>query len=244
MALLLIRKTCPEHGSFTLRLFFGRFILNDVPMLDKDSVLNAQNICGNRIHRSAETAKSSVHDDEVSLSHDRSRLIPQGWRRAPDEIEKAIAARCDMSAVLNVVRRPITFGRRVVALIKQRVKSFKDKRLVFGFCSPTHFLLSIACSNDLPQSFEPPSTRTVSPVIQRASSDARKATTPPMSSGWAIRFRACMPRMRLRPTSVLAKLDISVSTTPGATALTRMPRSPSAKAKCVTNVATAPLVAP
>ena len=33
------------------------------------------------------------------------------------------------------------------------------------------------------QSFEPPSARTVSPVIQRASSEARKATTPPMSSG-------------------------------------------------------------
>src|SRR5256885_16341154 len=61
-----------------------------------------------------------------------------------------------------------------------------------------------------------------------------------MSSGWATRFRACMPRVRLRPDSVLAKLDMSVSTTPGATALTRMPRSPSADAKCVTSVATGP----
>jgi len=37
------------------------------------------------------------------------------------------------------------------------------------------------------QSFEPPSTRMVSPVIQRASCDARNATTEPTSSGWPIR---------------------------------------------------------
>jgi hypothetical protein len=34
-----------------------------------------------------------------------------------------------------------------------------------------------------PQSLDPPSTWMMSPVIQRASSDAKKATTPPMSSG-------------------------------------------------------------
>src|SRR6266481_4748643 len=85
------------------------------------------------------------------------------------------------------------------------------------------------------QSFEPPSTRTVSPVIQRASSEARKATTDPISVGSPMRCSACIPRMKLRPASVLAKLDISVSITPGATALTRMPRGPSAEAKGFTS---------
>jgi hypothetical protein len=47
----------------------GSFILNDVPMLDKDSVFNAQNIRGNPIHRSAETPKLPVHNHEVSFSH-------------------------------------------------------------------------------------------------------------------------------------------------------------------------------
>jgi hypothetical protein len=65
------------------------------------------------------------------------------------------------------------------------------------------------------QRFEPPSTWIVSPVIQRASSEARKATTPPMSSGWARRFRACIPSVKARPASVLVKFDMSVSTTPG-----------------------------
>src|SRR5208282_3139980 len=90
------------------------------------------------------------------------------------------------------------------------------------------------------QSFEPPSTWMVVPVTQRASSDARKATTDPISAGSAMRCNACIPRMKLRPASVLAKFDISVSVTPGATALTRMPRGPSAAAKGFTSASTAP----
>src|ERR1700730_5298760 len=70
------RKTCPKHRSFTLRLFFGRFILNDIPMFDKDSVSNAQNICGNPIHRSTEVAKSPVNDHEVTLGDDCPRFVP------------------------------------------------------------------------------------------------------------------------------------------------------------------------
>src|SRR6266542_325301 len=66
------RKTCAEHRGFTLRLFFGHFILNDIPMLNQDSVLNAQNICGNPIHRSAEAAKSPVNNHEVTVGDNRS----------------------------------------------------------------------------------------------------------------------------------------------------------------------------
>src|SRR5258705_11562211 len=100
----MLRKTCSEHRSFTLRLFFGRFILNDIPMLDKDSVLNAHNICGNPIHRSTETAKSPVHDHEVSLSHDHSRFVLQRWRNALDQIEETVATGLNVGAVLHVVR--------------------------------------------------------------------------------------------------------------------------------------------
>src|SRR5580704_3391359 len=94
-----------------------------------------------------------------------------------------------------------------------------------------------------PQSFEPPSTATMSPVIQRASSDTRKAMTEATSPGWPIRFRDCMPITVLRPSSVLVKFDMSVSITPGATALTRMPRGPRAAAQYLTSVLMAPLVA-
>src|SRR6266481_5187474 len=50
----IFRETCPEHGSLAFRLLFGRFILNHVPMLDKDSVFNAENVCCNPVHRQAE----------------------------------------------------------------------------------------------------------------------------------------------------------------------------------------------
>ncbi len=93
-------------------------------MLNKDSVLNAHNICGNPIHRSTETAKSPVHDHEVSLSHDRSWLILERWRKALDEIEQTFPTRCDMSAVLNVVRGLVALGRYVVPFVEQSVKSF------------------------------------------------------------------------------------------------------------------------
>jgi LysR family transcriptional regulator, hca operon transcriptional activator len=41
-------------------------------VVDQNAVLDAENVCGNPIHRSTETAKSPVHDHAVSLSHDRS----------------------------------------------------------------------------------------------------------------------------------------------------------------------------
>jgi hypothetical protein len=41
------------------RLLLCRFILNDIPMFHKDSVLNAHYIRGNPIHRSTEAAKTA-----------------------------------------------------------------------------------------------------------------------------------------------------------------------------------------
>src|SRR6202023_1372137 len=98
----IFREACPEHWSFTLRLLFSRFILNYVPMLDEDSVLNAHNIRGDPIYWSTETAKSPVHDYEVPLGHYSSRFVLQCWWDALDKIEKTLAAGCDMSAVLDV----------------------------------------------------------------------------------------------------------------------------------------------
>jgi hypothetical protein len=73
-------------------------------MLDKDSVLNTNNIHSNAIHRSTEAAESPVHDYEVSLSPDQSWLVLECSRKALDEIEQAFMTRFDVCAVLNVVR--------------------------------------------------------------------------------------------------------------------------------------------
>src|SRR6266852_250077 len=92
------------------------------------------------------------------------------------------------------------------------------------------------------QSFEPPSTAMTSPVIQRDASEARNSTTEATSSGWPMRLSDCIPITVARPASVLVKFDMSVSITPGATGLTRMPRGPSADARYFTRVLMAPLV--
>jgi hypothetical protein len=65
-------ESSSEHGSATIRLLFRGLILNDIPMLGEYAVLDTQDIRGNPIYRSTETAKSPVHDHEVPLSHDRS----------------------------------------------------------------------------------------------------------------------------------------------------------------------------
>src|SRR5258708_32914170 len=93
----MLRETCSistagwecssEHGSFTLRLFFRGFILNDVPMLDEDSVFNAHNIRGDPIHRKTKIAKSTMHDHEISPSNEHSGLVLQRWRGSLHEIE-------------------------------------------------------------------------------------------------------------------------------------------------------------
>src|SRR5580704_388426 len=92
------------------------------------------------------------------------------------------------------------------------------------------------------QSFEPPSTAMTSPVIQRDASEARNSMTEATSSGWPMRLSDCIPITVALPASVLVKFDMSVSITPGATALTRMPRGPSAEARYFTSVLMAPLV--
>src|SRR5260370_8931165 len=90
-------------------------------MLDKDPVLNAHNIYCNPIHRSAETAKSSMHDHQVSLGHDRSGFVLQRWGNTLDKIEQTLATRRDMSAVLNVVRGPVALGRCVFPFVEESV---------------------------------------------------------------------------------------------------------------------------
>ena len=75
-------------------------------MFAKDSILDAHNIRGNSIHRKIEATKSPVRDNEVPVSHGRSRFVLQSWTYALDQIEETLTARHDVSAELEVPRRP------------------------------------------------------------------------------------------------------------------------------------------
>src|SRR5260370_10328450 len=58
--------------------------------------------------------------------------------------------------------------------------------------------------------FEPPSTGTLAPVIQRAASDATNATTSATSSGLPIRLNACIAIVPSRPASLFVNFDMSL----------------------------------
>src|SRR5206468_2070672 len=110
--------------------------------------------------------KSPMHDHEVSLSHDRSRFVLQRWWDVLDEIEQTLTTRRNVSAVLNVVGRPVALGRYVVTLIEQRVKSFKHERFVFRFNGLIHLILRFMV-REMPATFQlrapPTSNRTLPP---------------------------------------------------------------------------------
>ena len=112
-------------------MLLRRLVLNDIPVLDQNPILDSEDIGGNPVHRLAEARKSPVYDHKIFIGYNHSRFILQRWRDALDEIEQAVATGRDMSAVLDVVGRPKALGRYVVPLIEKRVESFKDKRFVF-----------------------------------------------------------------------------------------------------------------
>src|SRR6516165_10211287 len=93
----------------------------------------------------------------------------------------------------------------------------------------------------------PPAMYSVSPVIQRESSEAKKTAAGPMSSGWPIRPSGVCDSSNLRtalsPAVVPADVVPSVSTRPGLIELTRMLRGPSSLASDRVTASTAALVA-
>src|ERR1700719_5262701 len=79
-----------------------------------------------------------MDNHEISPGEYEAWLILQSGRNAFDEIEQTLSARLNMSAVLNVVRRPITFSRSIITSIEQRVERFQDELLVVLLCLPLH----------------------------------------------------------------------------------------------------------
>jgi hypothetical protein len=86
-----------------------------------------------------------VNDHEVTLGDNSSRFVPKRGGKTLDEFEESFSAGFNVSAVLDVVRGPISFSRYVVTLIEQRVESFKDKRFIFRFGCLTHFYSPARC---------------------------------------------------------------------------------------------------
>src|SRR5216684_4702712 len=97
------RERAAEHWLTTLGLLLCGLVLDHIPMLDQNAILDANDVRRNPVHGLAEVRKSSVHDDKIPFSHNRSRLIFESRRKALDEIEQALTTGSNVRAVLNVV---------------------------------------------------------------------------------------------------------------------------------------------
>ena len=84
-----------------------------------------------------------MDDHEVPVCDDHARLIFQRRRNAFDQIEETVAAGLDVSAVLNVVGRPVALSRHIVSLVEEGIEGLEDKCFVARLLGPTHILLQI-----------------------------------------------------------------------------------------------------
>ena len=66
-----------KHGKAAFGLFPSGFVLNHVPMLHENSILDWKNVRGDPIDRLAKAGESAMHDDEISVGHNCARLIPK-----------------------------------------------------------------------------------------------------------------------------------------------------------------------
>src|SRR5580704_5445112 len=131
--LFAVGERVSKHWVSALGLFLGSLVLNDIPVLNQDSVFHADNIRRNPVDRQPETRETAVDDDDVSLRYDYSRLIPEGGRNALDQVEETVTARLNVRTVLNVVGRPEALRSGIISLIEQGVEGLQDNRLIV-FC--------------------------------------------------------------------------------------------------------------
>src|SRR6266481_8035469 len=154
-----------------------------------------------------------------------------------------------MSAVLDIVGRPIALSRCVVPLIEQRIESLEDKRLILRFHRLTHSFSPDAADRvcDLKKHYWadlPPSTGYDAPVINDALSDERKTIVCAISSGLPTRLSGTVAVRPAFLSSVPVKrFSIPVSIGPGATRLTRTPDGAASSAADLVSPSTACLLA-
>src|SRR6266436_1103940 len=132
-------KRIAEHGQPAPRLLAGGLILDHVPVLRQQSVLDANNVEHDPFRGQAEATKPAMQHYHVALRHDQTVLIFTLGRDALNQAEEPVAPRWYMGAMLNVVGRPELLCCDEVLLIEQCLERFEDKCLVSLGCKFAHF---------------------------------------------------------------------------------------------------------
>src|SRR5712671_6678032 len=119
-------------------MLLRRLVLDDVPVFDKNTILDPEDVRRDPVHGCPEPRKPPMNDDEVAISHDHPGLVFQRRRHALDEVEEALAAGSDVRAVLEVGGRPVALGRDVVSLVEQGIEGLNYECLIPLLCRLTH----------------------------------------------------------------------------------------------------------
>ncbi len=113
-------------------------------MLGEFAVLYADDVHRNPVGRMAEVAEAAVDHDPFVLGENQPMFIAKrGWG-CPDEIEETFPAGLNVSAVLDVLRRPELLGCRVIALIEQCIERLQDQFFVSFFEALRHLVSPVA----------------------------------------------------------------------------------------------------
>src|SRR6267142_4891050 len=71
------RKRVAEHRPAALGLFLSRLVLDDVPMLDEDPIVDPEDVHHDPVRGCPEPRKTPVNDHELLVGNDRSWLVLQ-----------------------------------------------------------------------------------------------------------------------------------------------------------------------
>jgi hypothetical protein len=123
-------KLFAKHRPAALRLCVGRFVLQHVPMLRKQTISDAYDVGCDPAAGSSMTREPSVDDHDLLFGDDCTVFVSQRRRYALDQIEEGAAPRRDMRAVLDVFRRPVPLGGLVISLVEERIECIKYQRFV------------------------------------------------------------------------------------------------------------------
>src|SRR5260370_38913952 len=113
----LLRERVAEHRIPALGLLLGSLVLNDIPVFDENSILQANDVRCDPVHRQSDVGEPPMNDDIVVFRKNHSRLILERRRRGLAELEEPGSSPLDLAAVLNVVGRPEPLCPRVISFI-------------------------------------------------------------------------------------------------------------------------------
>ena len=134
-----------KHGKTTHRFFPRGLVLQHIPVLCQETVFESDNVGRDPGRGPSHPSEPAMRDDVVAFSDDELVFVAQGiWRRS-DKSEQPFASRCDMRAVLDVLRRPELFCRSVVTFVEESLEGFENDRLVLFGCCLWHIQLRVNC---------------------------------------------------------------------------------------------------